>query len=240
MMRPGYKTSLTAAKECAASFDTSFLSLPHPLGNFIQYVYATPQMVNVRYGKWKEVLAEPELSSNYVFGSLLNTWAKGMALANTGDLPGAGSALTVLKEKLGHPDLKIRLEPFNIPYDQAMVAEKILEGTIAEKENNLQKAVTIFSEAVIAEDKLIYTEPRDWLIPARHYLANALIKKGELSKAKQFLLEDLAINPNNYYALSGLASIAAKEKNTAKQLLYKNALKSVYTKSDMPAPALLY
>jgi tetratricopeptide (TPR) repeat protein len=240
MMRPGYKTSLTAAKECAASFDTSFLSLPHPLGNFIQYVYATPQMVNVRYGKWKEVLAEPQLSPNYVFGSLLNTWAKGMALANTGDLPGAGSALTVLKEKLGHPDLKIRLEPFNIPYDQAMVAEKILEGTIAEKENNLQKAVTIFSEAVIAEDKLIYTEPRDWLIPARHYLANALIKKGELSKAKQFLLEDLAINPNNYYALSGLASIAAKEKNTAKQLLYKNALKSVYTKSDMPAPALLY
>jgi tetratricopeptide (TPR) repeat protein len=240
MMKPGYQTSIKAARECAASFDTSFLSLPHPLGNFIQYVYLTPQLVNVRYGKWKEVLAEPGLSSNYVFGSLLNKWSRGMAMANTGDLQGAKSALAELKQTLGHPDLKIRLEPFNIPYDQGSVAEKILEGTIAEKENNLVQAVKIFSEAVVAEDKLIYTEPRDWLIPTRHYLSNALVKNSEYAKAKKFLLEDLQINPNNYYALSGLVLIAGKEKNAVQQKIYKNQLKAAYTNSDMASPALVY
>jgi tetratricopeptide (TPR) repeat protein len=203
-------------------------------------VYLTPQLVNVRYGKWKEVLVEPVLSSNYVFGSLLDKWAKGMAMANTGDLPGAKAALAEIKEMLGHPDLKIRLEPFNIPYDQGSVAVKILEGTIAEKENNLVKAVEIFSDAVIAEDKLIYTEPRDWLIPTRHYLSNALVKNSEYAKAKKFLLEDLQINPNNYYALSGLVLIAGKEKNAVQQKIYKNQLKAAYTNSDMASPALVY
>jgi tetratricopeptide (TPR) repeat protein len=240
MMKPNYKTSLKAAKECLGSFDSSFLSLPHPLGNFIQYVYLAPQMVNVRYGKWNEVLAQPEISSNYVFGSLLNAWAKGLAMANLGNLKGAKSELALLKEKLNHPDLKIRLEPFNIPYDQSVVAEKILEGTIAQKENNLNKAIGIFTEAVIAEDKLIYTEPRDWLLPTRHYLANALMKNGEYGKAKKFLLEDLKINPHNFYALYAMEIIAGKENNTLQQMQYKKELIAAYTQSDMRYAALIY
>ncbi len=240
MMKPGYNTSLRAARDCAASFDTSFLSLPHPLGNFIQYIYLTPQFVNVRYGKWNAVLAEQPISPNYVFGDLLNSWARGMAMANTGDLPGAKASLATLKEKLNHPDLRIRLEPFNIPYDQGMVADKILEGTIAEKEGNLVKAIASYKEAVISEDKLIYTEPRDWLIPARHYLSNALIKNNAHSTPKKFLLEDLEINPNNFYALWAMGLIAEKEKDNTKQIHYKKALKAAYSNSDMPSPALLY
>ncbi len=240
MMKPGYKVSLKAARECASSFDTSFLSIPHPLGNFIQYVYLTPQLVNVRYGKWKEALAEQEISSNYVFAALLNTWARGMAMANTGDLPGAKSALAELKQKLNHPDLQIRLEPFNMPYDQGTVADKILEGTIAEKENNLVQSIASYREAVLLEDKLIYTEPRDWLIPTRHYLAKALVKNNDHAGAKKFLLEDLGINPNNFYALSALVLIAGKEKDTRQQMHYKKALKEAYSDSDMPSPALVY
>ena len=240
MMKPNYITSLKAADECVASFDSSFLSLPHPLGNFIQYVYLTPQMVNVRYGKWNEVLAQPEISSNYVFGFLINRWARGMAMANMEKLGEARKELEVLQTSLGHPDLMIRLEPFNIPYDQAAVAEKILEGTIAQKENDWNKAIAIFTKAVMAEDKLIYTEPRDWLLPTRHYLANALIEHKEYSKAKKVLLEDLKINPRNYYALSALEKIAAKENNTVLQAKYKRTLNNAYGNSDMPYPALLY
>ena len=240
MMKPNYITSLKAADECVASFDSSFLSLPHPLGNFIQYVYLTPQMVNVRYGKWNEVLAQPEISSNYVFGFLINRWARGMAMANMEKLSEARKELEVLQTTLGHPDLMIRLEPFNIPYDQAAVAEKILEGTIAQKENDWNKAIAIFTKAVMAEDKLIYTEPRDWLLPTRHYLANALIEHKEYSKAKKVLLEDLKINPRNYYALSALEKIAAKENNTVLQAKYKRTLNNAYGNSDMPYPALLY
>jgi tetratricopeptide (TPR) repeat protein len=240
MMKPNYKASLKAANECVASFDSAYLSLPHPLGNAVQYIYLTPQMVNVRYGKWNEILAQPEISSNYAFGFLLSKWARGMALANMGNMEQARSELALLKEKMGHPDLQIRLEPFNIPYDQSVVAEKILEGTIAQKGNDLAKAIDIFAAAVIAEDKLIYTEPRDWLIPTRHYLADALLKSKEYNKAKKVLLEDLKINPHNFYALSALELVAAKENNILQQMQYKKELNAAYTHSDMRYAALVY
>ena len=38
MMRANYKYSNKTAAECSHSFDTSFLSLPQPMGNFVQYV----------------------------------------------------------------------------------------------------------------------------------------------------------------------------------------------------------
>ena len=241
MMKSNYTNSLLAATECVKSFDSSFLSLPHPLGNFVQYVYLTTQMANVRYGKWNEVLVYPELSSNYAFGYALNKWAKGLAFANTGKLAEAKNELLLLKEKMKHPDMQIVLEPFNKPYDQVTVAEKILEGVIAQKGNNYLQAINFFKEAVTAEDKLIYTEPRDWLIPSRHYLANALLLAREYLAAEKILKEDLLINPNNYYALMGLKQTYAMQKNRNNDLS-KNShkLKAAFKGTDMLLPALIY
>jgi hypothetical protein len=241
MMKSNYANSIKTANETIASFDSSYLSLPHPMGNFVQYVYLTTQMVNVRYGKWNEVLAYPEISSNYAFGFALNKWAKGLAFANTGKLAEAKNELALLKEKMKHPAMQIILEPFNKPYDQATVAQKILEGVIAQKENNYSQAILYFKEAVIAEDKLIYTEPRDWLIPSRHYLANALILAKAYPAAEKILKEDLLINPNNFYALMGLQQTYAMQKNRNADL-NKNShqLKAAFKGADMPQPALVY
>lgn len=241
MMKSNYANSLLAATECVNSFDSSFLSLPHPLGNFVQYVYLTTQMANVRYGKWNEVLAYPELSSNYAFGYALNKWARGLAFANTRKLAEAKNELVLLKDKMKHPDMQIVLEPFNKPYDQVTVAEKILEGVIAQKENNYSQAIIYFKEAVTAEDKLIYTEPRDWLIPSRHYLANALLLAKKYLAAEKILKEDLLINPNNFYALMGLQQCYAMEKNRKDDLnKISQQLRAAFKGADMPLPALIY
>lgn len=241
MMKSNYAGSIKAANETIASFDSSFLSLPHPMGNFVQYVYLTTQMANVRYGKWNEVLAYPEISSNYVFGFAINKWAKGLAFANTGKLAKAKNELLMLKEKMKHPDMQIILEPFNKPFDQATVAEKILEGVIAQKENNYSQAIRYFKQAVLAEDKLIYTEPRDWLIPGRHYLGNALILAKEYPAAEKILKQDLLINPNNFYALVGLEQIYALQRNRNNELKKtRDHLKAAFKGADMPVPALVY
>jgi tetratricopeptide (TPR) repeat protein len=240
LMQPHYKKSIAAATEAAHSFDSSYLSLPQPLGNYMQYVYLIPQMANVRYGKWEEVLKFPEPSSSYRFASLLNSWAKGLAYANTGKLTGAKKELALMNQLLSHPDLQVRMEPFNTPAEQAAVACKILEGMIAQQENDLEKAIIFFTEAVFAEDQLIYTEPRDWLIPARHWLANALIKKKEFANAKKILLEDLAINPHNFNALSGMEFITSKEGNGSVQSNYRKQLQAAFQKSDLPAALLIY
>lgn len=240
MMQPNYLKSFVAATECASSFDSSYLSLPHPLGNAIQYIYLTPQMVNVRYGKWAEVLAAPKIHSNYAFGFLLDQWARGMAYAHSGRVDAAREALKLVETTLQDSSLRIRFEPFNVPYDQATVASMILQGTIAKQEKNLSQAISIFSDAVVAEDKLIYTEPRDWLIPTRHYLATALIKDKQHKKAAAVLMEDLKTNPANFYALRGMQMLAQSEKNTQKLSQYTRQLKAAYQHSDLRHAALLY
>ena len=241
MMQPNYANSIKSSRETVSSFDSSFLSLPHPLGNFMQYVYLTDQMVNVRYGKWNDVLTNRELSANYAFGYALNKWAKGLAFANTGKLVEAKNELLLLKEKLNHADMQIRMEPFNKPVDQIKVAQKILEGVIAQKENKLQQAINYFKEAVEAEDKLIYTEPRDWLIPSRHYLANALLQTKDYTNAEKILKEDLLINPKNFYSLTGLQQLYAMQKKRLKELKQINIqLKAVFVDADMSLPALIY
>ena len=51
---------------------------------------------------------------------------------------------------------------------------------------------------------MIYDEPKDWLLPPRHYLAAVLIKKGQFSDAANVLKKDLIFNPDNGWALTGL------------------------------------
>ena len=163
-----------------------------------------------------------------------------MAYANTGKLVAAKTELKLLNEVLTHPDLQIRMEPFNTPFEQATVAKKLLEGMIAQQENKLPEAIAFYTEAVAAEDKLIYNEPRDWLIPSRHWLANALIAGGELSKATKVLQEDLAINPKNFYALAGMDAINRKSGNSPQGKLNRKALKEAFQGSDMRAAQLVY
>lgn len=240
IMQPNYMSSRKAAAECVASFDSSYLSLPQPLGNYIQYIYLTPQLVNVRYGRWNDALKYPDLSPNYAFGTVLNIWAKGMAYAGMNKLEEAKASLAALEKAMKHPDLQVQMQPFNKPIDQMTVGQYILLGSILMKENKISEAIKVFYAAQLAEDQLVYTEPRDWLNPSRHYLANALIKAGQYTVATLVLQRDLEINPNNFYSLSGLQTIAEKENNVKDQYKYTNALDAVYKKSDLIYPALVY
>jgi tetratricopeptide (TPR) repeat protein len=107
------------------------------------------------------------------------------------------------------------MQPFNTPSSAAKVAEKILEGVIAEQQNNLTGAIAFFKEAVNKEDALIYNEPRDWLLPSREYLGDALMKSNNAANAEIIFKAYLKENPNNHWALYGLyKALTALKKNT--------------------------
>ncbi|MEO8771573.1 MAG: hypothetical protein ABI402_15875 [Ferruginibacter sp.] len=207
MMLSDYSVALKAAKEVSASFDTSFLSMPQPVGNLIQYIYMMPLMAQVQYGKWDELLTGPELPSAWAFAYSLSVWGKGLAYAETGKIPEAKKELDALTVSMNNPDMQVVNAPFNKPADQMMVGKKMLEGTIALKEKKYKEAIAFFKEAVVAEDNLIYDEPRDWLIPSRQFLANAYIISGNLTDAKKILNEDLVINPNNFHSTGMLKRV---------------------------------
>ncbi len=233
MLGKGYDYSLKSADASRASFDSSFMSMPGPFGTFIQYVYMTPVINNIRFGKWHEVLNAPAIPENYVYANVLAHWAKGMALARTNDIAAAKRELSWLQKNMNQGDMMVVMQPFNAPADAAKVAEKLLEGIIAEQENDLVTAVNLLTEAVKYEAALIYNEPRDWLLPSREYLGAVLLKAGSYAKAENIFMEDLKENPNNHWSLKGLYESLQKQKKYTAAGIIKKQLDIAVAMDDM-------
>ena len=210
--RNDYASALKDAIECRNSFDTSFLSMDAPMGDFIQYVYMTPELTMINFEKWDDIIQQPDVATGFHYAALIQHFAKGMAYANTGEIKKARGSLTILESFLVEKDLSVVLTPFNAPVTPANIAKYILMGTIAEKENNIDAAINYFTSAVATEDSLVYNEPRDWLVPARHYLGNALLNAKKYNEAEKVFREDMKVQPNNYFSVMGLQSTILKQK----------------------------
>lgn len=221
MMRASYAYSNKSANECSYSFDTTFLSLPQPMGNFIQYVYMTNFLNNVRFGKWDSILNATAIEERHTYANVLWHWARGMAFAGRDKTNDAANELQLMQKKMKHPDMFIAMEPFNSPDAGARVAEKILEGTIAVKQKKHSDAIAFFEQAVNNEAAMIYNEPRDWLLPARHYLGNALLLAGDYKKAEVVFREDLKENPDNHWGLMGLLTALQQQHKSAQAQVIK-------------------
>ena len=212
MNRNDYASALKDAIECRNSFDTSFLSMDAPMGDFIQYVYMTPELTMINFEKWDDIIQQPDVATGFHYAALIQHFAKGMAYANTGEIKKARGSLTILESFLVEKDLSVVLTPFNAPVTPANIAKYILMGTIAEKENNIDAAINYFTSAVATEDSLVYNEPRDWLVPARHYLGNALLNAKKYNEAEKVFRDDMKVQPNNYFSVMGLQSTILKQK----------------------------
>lgn len=204
MNKNDYSPALKDAAECRNGFDTSFLSMEAPMGDYIQYVYMTPELTMVTFEKWQDIINQPDVETRFHYASLIQQFAKGLAYANTNDLKMAGSSLTKLESLLNEKDLSVILAPFNAPVTSGNIAKYILKGTIAEKENDFKTAIDYFKMAVATEDSLVYNEPRDWLVSSRHFLGNALLIVKKNQEAKKIFREDLKVQPNNYISVKGL------------------------------------
>lgn len=199
-----YPKAIKDAMDCRNTLDTSLLSADGPMGNFAQYVYMTPDLTMITFEKWDEILSEPSIGNRFHYGTLIQEFAKGMAYSNTGKLREAKSSLAIIGSLLKEADMSVVLAPFNAPVTGGTVAKYILIGTIAAKENRIADAINYFSRGVTTEDSLVYQEPRDWLVPARHYLGNALLKQKKYKEAEKVFLKDLTYQPNNYISTTGL------------------------------------
>lgn len=212
MNKNDFAAALKDAVLARDSFDTSFLSMDAPVGDFYQYVYMTPELTMITFEKWDDIILQQDVQTRFHYAAVIQFFAKGMAYANTGEIKKAKGALTKLESFLSEKDLSVVFTPFNAPVTGANIAKYILMGTIAEKENNIDDALKYFRIAVSTEDALIYNEPRDWLVPARHYLGKALLTAKKYSEAEKIFREDLKVQPNNYVATIGLQSAIQKLK----------------------------
>ena len=229
-----FKKSMQSSIDCRNSFDSSMQSIPDYLGGFIQYVYMTPYLTLIRFGKWDDILNTPQPSSGYAYAGLLWNYGRGLAYARKHDFENAGKQLDALQQKLKIDQLKAPAPSYANPaIAGAEVAEKILQGVIAEEQDNLTTATSLLQKAVSLEDSMIYNEPKDWVHPARQYLGSVLLKAKKYATAEKVYEEDLVINPHNGWSLNGLAIALSKQGQKAKALTIKQQADKAFAKNDI-------
>lgn len=230
-MAGDYKVAIEGANTLQSKIPSEYLGSPGADGNFMQYVYLQPALVNVRFGKWDEVLKVKPIDT-LAYASILLHFSRGLAYCGKGDVILAKKELQKLNEKMSDKVLKAPVDNFSDAYDAARVAQLLLLGVIAENEKNYNIAVNYLQKAVTAEDNIIYNEPRDWPLPARQYLGDALIKAGRYNEAIPVLNKDLFINPNNGWALTGLQLAYQNTNNSTDLKKVQQRLKSAWKIKD--------
>jgi tetratricopeptide (TPR) repeat protein len=200
--------SLRAAREATRAIPPEMLDMMPGMDFFA----SEPLLVMVRFGKWKEILAEPRPPEKYP--TLTGLWlhARGMALASTGKTREAGAMMRELRALATKmpPELMAGQNPASA---MCRLGADAIEARIAERARKWTPAIAAWQRAVLQEDGFAYDEPADWFYPMRHYLGAALLDAKKPKEAEAVFREDLKRNPGNGWALYGLSvSLPAQRK----------------------------
>ncbi len=76
-----YEYAKKTALALNETLDTTALSMAPPMGSYIQYLNMTPVFINVRYGKWNDLLFMPAPAEQHIYATILYHFGKGMAYA---------------------------------------------------------------------------------------------------------------------------------------------------------------
>jgi tetratricopeptide (TPR) repeat protein len=207
--------SIKSAQETVNSIQKDYLTAPGAFGNYVQYINMTPLFVDIRFGRWNEILNYQQPPSSQVYANVLYHFARGVAFSRKHNFTGSGKELDLMREFMKDSLLNIPFTPFSAAIEGAKVAEQILLGVIHEDRNLKDGAIRHFKQADSIEVNMVYNEPRDWLLNPKHYLGNALLTAGKWKEAEQIFLQDLRYNHENGWALYGLYQSLAKQKKKA-------------------------
>jgi tetratricopeptide (TPR) repeat protein len=196
--------SVKSAAATVASVPKEYLATPAPLTNLVQYIYMTPVLVDVRFGRWDELLSMKQPESTLVYANILYHFGRGMALTSKDQVQQANLELASMRELMKDQNLAIPFSPFSSALEGAIVAENILAGSIALKEKVFDKSIEAFKKAVNTEMNMVYNEPRDWMLNPGPFLGNAYLKAGRYKDADKTFRLDLKNNQENGWALYGL------------------------------------
>ncbi len=134
-----------------------------------------PLFVLLRFGKWDEVLKEPQPPAQARLMNALWHYARGLAFKHRGDPGLAGKELAVLRAIAQEPGLKDKYTAFAPTTRLMTIAEQVLAAEIAAGSKRYDEAIARLQRAVLLQDGLMYNEPPDWYFPIRHYLGAVLL-----------------------------------------------------------------
>ncbi len=192
---------------------------------------ATPYHVMVRFGRWEEILDEPEPGSELLATRAVWRYARGLALASLGRVEEAErEQKAFLAAKAAVPGTRLLFQ--NRVSEILEVAEAFLEGEIEYRKKNHDRAFALLREAVRLDEKLNYDEPWGWMEPARHALGALLTEQGRHEEAAAVYRANLKRYPENGWALHGLAECLRALGQTEESIAVRARFEQAWARSD--------
>lgn len=240
MLAGNYKTAIAAATETINSIPADYLSMPAPMGSYVQYIYMTPLFISARFGKWDDILSSPKPDPKMIYANVLYHFARGIAFSRKNDFDAAAKELDQMREFMKDSSLQTPFSPFSAAIEGAKVAEQILLGTIHEDRKLYDGAIRHFQSADSIEVNMVYNEPRDWLLNPKHYLGNAYLKKSDGINAEKVFRKDMLNNNENGWALFGLHKALQLQKKNAEAAKVMTRYKKAFGKADIKITSPVY
>lgn len=207
MMEGRYDEAMAAARRLEKAVPDPVLD---QFAFIIEGVIPTTYHVMVRFGKWEDMLKEPEPSAKRPVMRAMYYYSRGISLSALGRTKEA-------RKEIKRFDKQLKKVPgnwwvfSNKIHDVLPIARAMLDGELAYREGRLDDAWAALERGIAAEDRLAYDEPPGWVIPVRHAMGALLMEAGQPARAEKLYREDQLDHPGNGWSLLGLRQALAAQ-----------------------------
>jgi len=228
MMSGDYATAIGAARDLENEMPEG------PLRDFaglIEGIMPSSLHVMIRFGKWEEILEEPDYADYRLMSRA--TWAYARSVAN--------SALGRTKQaraEMAEFERRVALVPMdwyvfnNQVHEVLPIARAMMLGELLYREGKKEEAFAILRAGVAQEDTLVYDEPPAWMLPVRHALGALLVESGGYVEAEKLYREDLEWNRGNGWALVGLREALAGQGKMGEAMALDTKIERAFAGAD--------
>jgi tetratricopeptide (TPR) repeat protein len=217
--------ALTAARKLVASIPAEAYKAAPALEDFRPMV---------RFGRWDEILAEPQPPAELQYTTAIWYWARGLAYVRQGQPELATIELERLTA-IAETDAMQELTLASFPKAATLlgIARGVLAGELAGVRGDTGQMIAQLEQAVEIQDSLAYIEPPAWFYPVRHNLGAALLQAGRAADAEATYREDLRQFPDNGWSQFGLAASLAAQGKTAEAAEAERRFAETWRQADV-------
>jgi tetratricopeptide (TPR) repeat protein len=224
--------AIESARKVASRIDDETLAAVPMLAAF----RVVPYWALTRFGRWDEMLREPEPPASSAF--LRGGWhfARGLSFVAQGQIDRAEAELGRLREVMTDPSLDAPLFSPNTGRAVLGPGPDVLAGEIAAARRDFDTAILHLERAVRLEDALVYTEPSEWQAPPRLALGAVLLEADRAAEAETVFWEDLKRNRDSGWALQGLVQALRAQGKTDDAAAIEGRLTKAWARADVTLP----
>jgi tetratricopeptide (TPR) repeat protein len=243
-----YTPAIAAAEELIATVPEPVLRIQSPpMADFLEGYLTMKQHVLVRFGKWREIIAQkpPKDRDLYCSVTAMIHYAKAVAHSALGNVAEAEA------EKALFAAAKIRVPESRLVHNNKIVnllnvADAMLNGELEYRKGNHDIAFAHLRQSVELSDALPYDEPWGWMQPPRHALGALLLERGRTEEAEAVYRSDLGLDgklsracqhPDNLWSLHGLHECLVRRGEKVESALIKQRLDLAQARAEVPIKA---